>query len=216
MENLEIRATSKISEGQEISISYTPLMKNFKERQKLCNEFGFVCSCEICQDEELNNDDETYEQFQNLKTEAENTYASCIQDKNLSADQRFDRIQKAIFCRTKMYTLAKGKKAPKMFILDEILVDAFFDAVNGYTFAKMLIFTLGKKDFFDTWKMEYFKQECDKLSKVGHQIAKMCYGQEHDETIKWKERNQNLENWVRIWFQNSGREIPTFLRGYVC
>merc|ERR1711981_1168000 len=62
METLEIRATSKISEGQEISISYTPLMKNFKERQELCNEFGFVCSCEICQDEELNNDDETYEQ----------------------------------------------------------------------------------------------------------------------------------------------------------
>ena len=46
-------------------------LKNFKERQNFCLNLGFVCSCELCQEEEINNDDETYKKLQNLKEEAE-------------------------------------------------------------------------------------------------------------------------------------------------
>ena len=128
-------------------------------------------------------------------------------DESLSFEQKLDQIQKAISCRKKMYTLAKSKKAPKLTILNEILEKAFLDAVAGYTVAKFLVFVAVKKPtcvkekyhedrgglFFG--KMEYFKQECDKLSKAGHQISKMCYGKEHDMFKEWKERNHDFENW---------------------
>ena len=209
---IEVVANSKISEGQEISIcflGYNEFMKNVKERQKYFLWNGFICSCEICQREELKNDDETYEQFQNLKKEIENSYDTTLVmgDKSLSIEQKLDRIQKAIFCRTKMYTLAKSKKATKITILNQILENAFLDALAGYTVAKVRVFLAEKKPpyveekshedieglFFG--KMEYFKQECDKLSKAAHQMSKMCYGKEHDMFKEWKERNQDFENW---------------------
>ena len=59
---IEIVANSKILEGQEISISflgYNEFMKNVKERQKYFLWNGFICSCEICQREEIKDDDET-------------------------------------------------------------------------------------------------------------------------------------------------------------
>ena len=45
-------------------------------------------------------------------------------------------------------------------------------------------------------KMEYFKEECEKFSKIGLLIAKMCLGQEHFVTKDWKERNEDFENWL--------------------
>ena len=210
---IEIVANSKILEGQEISISflgYNEFMKNVKERQKYFLWNGFICSCEICQREEIKNDDETYEQFQNLKKEIENSTDTTLMmaDKSFSFEQKLDRIQKAISCRTKMYTLAKSKKASKITILNEILENAFLDAVYGYTVANLLVFVAEKKPtcvekkyhedreglFFG--KMEYFKQECDKLSKAGFQMSKMCYGKEHDKFKEWKERNQDFETWT--------------------
>ena len=53
--------------------------------------------------------------------------------------------------------------------------------------------------------MEYFKQECDKLSKAAHQMSKMCYGKEHDMFKEWKERNQDFEN----WYNNVLRTLKT-------
>ena len=197
---IELRANSKILEGQEISKSFfdhDDFMKNFKERQKeICGMFGIVCSCEICQDEEINNDDETYEQFQNLKMVVDNTDTLSQRKQKLSTEQKIDRLQKAISCKIKMYSLAKSKKAPKNLILNRIIETAFYDAVNGYMLAK-LKWAEGERIFLG--KMEYFKQEADKLSKPGHQISKMCYGKEHEKSIEWKERNQDFEN----YFQNS-------------
>ena len=110
-------------------------LKNFEERQKFCLNLGFVgfvqgygpgfvCSCELCQEEEINNDDETYKKLQNLKEETEK-----IKDVG-PFEFKFDVFEQVIACRKEMYNLAKKKKAPKIFILS-ILDEAFRDGYVG-------------------------------------------------------------------------------------
>ena len=190
---MEIRATSNILEGQEITISYISSLENFKERQEFCLNLGFVCSCEVCQNEEINNDDEIYQKFQNLKDEAETSFSNVTNDPPnprvpSSFVKTFDQIEKALTCQKQMYNLAKTKSAPKSFILN--LIDrAFIYASCGYASAIMLSY---KKEFIG--KMEV---ECEKLSKIGLQIAKMVGGQENSVTKEWKERNQDFQNWYK-------------------
>ena len=190
---MEIRATSKILEGQEITINYISSLENFKERQEFCLNLGFVCSCEVCQDEEITNDDEIYQKFQNLKDEAEKLFSNVTKDPPnprvpSSFVKTFDQIEKALTCQKQMYNLAKTKSAPKSFILN--LIDrAFIYASCGYASAIMLSY---KKEFIG--KMEV---ECEKLSKIGLQIAKMVGGQENSVTKEWKERNQDFQNWYK-------------------
>ena len=97
-------------------------LKNFSERQKFCHEFGFVCSCKLCQEEEINNDDETYQKLQNLKEEVEKI-------RNISL-LSFDHFDEAIAYQKARYNLAKNKKAPKAFI-HAILNEAFNDTNTG-------------------------------------------------------------------------------------
>ena len=179
----EVRATEKILEGQEITISYHHTMKNVKERQKFCQKFGFICTCELCQDEEIKNDDETYEKFQNLEEESKNAFA-----KFNSIGNNLDQIEKALACQKQMFNLAKNKKAPKSFML-KIIDRAFFYASCGHDWAIIWSY---KKEFVG--KMEV---ECEKLSKIGLQIAKMVGGQENFVTKEWKERNQDFKKWYK-------------------
>ena len=57
---VEIRATTKVKKGEEISINWYDdqseiSMKNVKERQLfLLRNWGFICSCELCQEEKNN------------------------------------------------------------------------------------------------------------------------------------------------------------------
>jgi predicted CopG family antitoxin len=104
---MEIRATSKILEGQEITISYIDAMKNFKERRECCHKFGFVCSCELCQEEEIKNDDEIYQKFQNLKDEAEKSYSNFLEVSTFK--KKSDHIEKALGCQNKMYSVSAEK-----------------------------------------------------------------------------------------------------------
>ena len=106
-------------------------LKNFKERQKFCLNLGFVCSCELCQNEEkeINNDDESYEKFQNLKEESEKAYATSLLDKDRFL-KNYDEIKKAISFQTKMYNMAGKKKAPKAFT-HQILNQAFMYGSTG-------------------------------------------------------------------------------------
>ena len=116
------------------------------------------------------------------------------QDENpnflLEVEKKYDQFAKAIACQKEMYNLAKKKKAPKNFILEEVIDLAFKIGVAAYDFA-------GFQKNFD--KIEYFRHECVKLSKVGHQIAKMCFGQQNALTKEWKERNQEFENWCKTF-----------------
>ena len=185
-DEMEIRAMTKILKGQEITISYLEPMKNFKERQEFCLKQGFVCSCEVCQDEEINKDDETYQKFQNLKEEAESIAPRSL--RYLSGPHPFPGfplLEKALACQKQMYNLAKKKKVSKGFIHD-ILTRTFEIALSGYGTA------LGLKNH---GKMKYFKGECQNLCKVGLQIAKMCGDPEQARLKQWKGINQDFDNW---------------------
>merc|ERR1712001_815321 len=189
---MEIRATSKILEGQEITINYagTNDMRKLKERRHGFQIYGFVCFCDLCQNEEINNDNETYDKFQNLKKEAEEIFSNFMslakQDSHL---EQYDKLVKAIACQKEMYNLAKKKKTPKLFILRHIIDKAVIIGGTGYGYSSIDFNYCGEN--YD--KMEYFKSECVKLSKVGYQIAKMCYGQEGKKTKEWKWKNQEFE-----------------------
>ena len=182
---IAIRANSKTLEGQKITISYLDPLKNFKERQEFCHGFGFVCSCEVCQDEEINKDDETYEKFQNLKEEAE-SIADLYRFKNLLHFE-LPQLEKALACQKQMYNLARKKKAPKSFI-HNILYKAFEMGLSGY---------LAAFDQKNHGKMKSFKGECQNLSKVGLQIAKMVLGQENTRLKEWKEITQDFDIWIK-------------------
>ena len=151
----QIRATSKIKKGEEICINYILVMKNKKERQDHLKEFwGFICSCERCQDEEVTNDDKTYKKFQKLQEEAEEYVKNLVTMEN-NISNRLDLFEKAISCIRQMYILAENKKAPKCFIMNFITKEWFDLEVNRYRFAKILVSDAGKKEFVG--KMEYFK-----------------------------------------------------------
>ena len=93
-------------------------------------------------------------------------------------------------CQKEMYNLAKSKTAPKMFLYF-IISRGFFSGACGYYFSK----EDRNEEFVE--KMEYFKEECGKLSKVGIQIAKMITGKESFVTKNWIERNQDLDVWCK-------------------
>lgn len=47
-----IYARREIGEGEELTVSYIPLLKSIKERQARLRQYGFVCDCIACQDSE--------------------------------------------------------------------------------------------------------------------------------------------------------------------
>ena len=51
--------------------------------------------------------------------------------------------------------------------------------------------------------MEYFKDECEKFSKIRLRIAKMCFGQEHDDTQKSEKKKMKiLRTGAKILFES--------------
>lgn len=44
-----IYASRNIEKGEEITVSYIPLLKTIKERQSRLQQYGFTCDCEACQ-----------------------------------------------------------------------------------------------------------------------------------------------------------------------
>ena len=75
------------------------------------------------------------------------------------------------------------KKPKNLLQLDNRLSMSF---PSGYGFARQQM---------NPTKMEYFKRECRKFSKIGHQVAKMCFGEEHISTKEWKERYEEFDKW---------------------
>ncbi|PSN70819.1 SET domain-containing protein [Corynespora cassiicola Philippines] len=43
-----VYANRRIEEGEEIFVSYIPLLRTYEERQKRLDQYGFKCSCEAC------------------------------------------------------------------------------------------------------------------------------------------------------------------------
>ena len=51
MQKRVIYAMKDIEEGEEITVSYIPLLKTTSERQARLAQYGFICSCSACSDE---------------------------------------------------------------------------------------------------------------------------------------------------------------------
>ena len=73
----QVRAIKNIKAGEEINISYLgnfKILRNRKFRQnKLFNSWNFVCSCDLCK----NNEDES-DEFEALIKEAEGSMTSVV------------------------------------------------------------------------------------------------------------------------------------------
>ena len=84
---LEVRAIKTIKPGMEITTSYVPHelgMKNLLQRRKILSEknFGFICTCELCLEEEVNGDryQEIYNKYQQLDEKQDLIKAQCSND----------------------------------------------------------------------------------------------------------------------------------------
>ena len=213
---MEIRATSKILEGQEISLLYNShsfILENKKARQSHHLEnWGFVCSCERCQDEDINQVDKTSERFHRLIKDAEIYWKKA--QKNTSDSKKYlGFIEKAISSYKQLHSLAESKKVPKFFISDEMLKKCFDLEVKRYAFAKKMVFDQGKQKFAS--KMKYFKGECEKMAKITYQVVKIFLGNDSTLTSEWEGRFQSFDDWFKkqILTEEISRSVhlPTFV-----
>ena len=150
-------------------------MKNLKARRLILTTYAhFKCCCELCEEEDLRSDDEIYEKFRKLQEEAERFKRKLREPGSQMSNP--EKCEKIISVCKQMYQLAKNKKAPRIFILDNLKIG--FDAgLQGYQLAKY------KRD---SVKTQYFKEESQKITKVGEQIAKILYGKDHPHPQEWK------------------------------
>ena len=91
-------------------------------------------------------------------------------------------IEKSHNCFTQLYNLCRNKKAPKDYILNILE-----EAVKCLHFGIKLAERAEPHNLFID-KMKYFEKEGRVLSKIGLQIAKMCYGNDSLITAIWTAR----------------------------
>ena len=200
--SMEVRTTHKIKEGQEITTNYDLhwqcVMQKRKRRQEVIRaEYGFTCRCELCQNEELNDDEEIYEKFRKITNNKE-TLNNIIQFETETMENSprefkrsyYSEILKSIETRhyyfTELYNLARNKKVPKDYILDilEGYVQSLYFGVN--------ISKQAEQDNLFIDKMKYFEEKARILVKIGLKIAKMCYGNDSVMAAIWNNRVETL------------------------
>ena len=206
-------------------------MKNLQERQEfLYNKKGFVCSCDICQDEEIKAkvDVEKYEKFQRLHDDVRKTKEDFVFGK-YGLEKKLDIMEKVVSGRKQMYNFVKSNyPKDKKVLLNGIIQEAFIDAESGYSVAQAFLIKNPKHLSSDRKKvlekMVHFKEECGKLSKVGYHISKMISGDGSRMTIEWNEMNQNFECWSKKynkhtndkkWFKEDRKYLGEMKRFYM-
>ena len=102
--------------------------------------------------------------------------------KNRCYGETLKSIEKSHNCFTQMYNLCRNKKAPKDYILNILE-----EAVKCLHFGIKLAERAEPHNLFID-KMKYFEKEGRMLSKIGLQIAKMCYGNDSLITAIWTAR----------------------------
>ena len=91
-------------------------MKNLKMRQNfLLANWGFQCSCRLCQYEKLNHpDEEKYENFAKLQQQSK----KLLEVAKTAGQVRLAIIKKEVTCYKEMYKLAEQKNCSKVNILN--------------------------------------------------------------------------------------------------
>ena len=105
--------------------------------------------------------------------------------KNQDRAGRLENIKKEVVCHKEMYKLAKEKKAPRIFIVHEILDDGFNASVQGY---------LSSESSFNQQYIDEFRKECEIFATAGEQLSKVLPMKTLQE---WKERKYNFDNWMK-------------------
>ena len=196
--SMEVRATHNIKEGQEITRNYDLhwqcVMKNRKRRQEVIRaEYGFTCRCELCQNEEVNEDEESYEKFRKI-TDKKEILNNIIQYETETMENSPREFKKSYYSKilesietchyyfTELYNLARNKKVPKDYILDilEGYVQSLYFGVK--------ISEQAEQDNLFIDKMKYFEEKARILVKIGLKIAKMCYGNDSVMAAIWNNR----------------------------
>ena len=147
-------------------------------------DFGFLCCCEFCQEEETRNDTETWKYWQSK--ELKNLYLEkmCELTQDYAWRELVTESLEVMAIHKKMYNMEKSKKPPRGFILKN-LENYLNIGVSAYFAAK----TIGDADH-----MEHFKKECEKIAMAGEKIAQIAYGNVSVEANIWMERLHNFED----------------------
>ena len=164
---------------------YKTAMKTlYVRRGMLLQDFGFLCCCEFCQEEETQNDFETWKYWQS--EEVKNLYLEkmCGLTQNYAWRELVTESLEVMAIHKKMYNMEKSKKPPRGFILKN-LENYLNIGVSAYFAAK----TIGDADH-----MEHFKKECEKIAMAGEKIAQIAYGNVSVEAKIWMERLHNFED----------------------
>ena len=180
-----------------------------------------------------NDDDERYEKFEKLRKETKQLHNENNQNvanlpiwemvdiqsifpgttltnsmiKESTYQKLIDNTKKAITCFKEMYELAQNPKEPSRFMpyYHEIIILVIGCGFNTALFGCMIFTQRGLDLCFqpDVSSLKYFKDECQKFSKIGLKMSENMCGSDSVLTKKWKERN-DLERWMaqdeKLWF----------------
>jgi len=128
----EIRAISDIKKGEEITISYLDgydfYMRNRRIRQSiLFQNWFFVCSCDVCENEDDNNNDVLQELIKEV-SDLNNKICVCS---NGPKRYTLQICRREIKCYKQIYRLGRHQKVNSLSLF-RVVEKAFYTAVFGY------------------------------------------------------------------------------------
>merc|ERR1712072_651064 len=184
----------KIKIGEEICIDYLndpKFNKSVKSRREFYSNMGFFdsCFCDLCQNEEITNNDckWTYDKIDELEEESNKLSKELTQEIPKMPKNSQDMVD----IMKQMYNIFKNQKMGKLFLLS-IINDGYRLGMLGYNLAKKFLFSA-----VNVLRMKFFKEECEKFAKVGEQICKTF---RHSEIsgyatswAEWKKRHEDFE-----------------------
>jgi len=182
-----IVAISNIKAGEEITISYrmgkyliewVNGLRKKKERQKeLLKGFHFVCSCNLCQEEDGNDEDNTFEELIN---EIESLEKEADEHKMSSLTYPPSKSRREVECYKELYKEGKKKKVQSIWLYF-ILNGGFEAAAYGYV--------NNRTEEFKT-EAENFARTADKFEAIlGSEIVTLGIPN------FWKEKYQSFVSW---------------------
>ena len=189
---IEIIAISKILYDEEIGINLAVeelTMQNLQTRRNfLLKQFGFICKCDLCYEEEMDGDNFRYELFKNMDIQAARL-VGIIEEGFLMKGKNHgvQMFRQLIQCHKEKYKYAKECNAQRRFIVYEIVSPGFDDAVGAYLYAKQCS---------DPKLMEEFKMNGINFARVAVQMAKIVIGERNPAYETWKYKRDHFEKFV--------------------
>ena len=197
-------------------------MKSYQTRQGILRKhWNFDCSCELCQEEKVENCDEIYAKFDQLNQEADRIQVD--NGRYMIFPESYLRLGNLY---KEMYKMAKVKKVSRTFIVSCILPKGFQAAVSGYLHAKDRMgegqnstgYEVGQSSRHERASgvnpglkqaakknKEVFKKECEVFANAAVVIGEIVLPDKELKT--WKMNQDNLDFQVEQDIANKLRNI---------